>query len=112
MAPVRSRSLWVWLAGLSPAALIGATVLRYPPMTGALVGACIRMAWACAWSTQVLPGFRGARAQALPPCVVLHPTADTVAAWGHDHRAPEWVNALEDRLTTNGPWRAGPDRGV
>ena len=43
---------------------------------------------------------------------VLNPMADTVAAWGHDQRAPDWVNALEDRLTTDGPWRSGPDRGV
>jgi uncharacterized membrane protein len=37
---------------------------------------------------------------------VLQPMADTVAGWGHDPRAPGWVNALEDRLTTLGPWRS------
>lgn len=30
----------------------------------------------------------------------------TVAAWGHDPRAPLWMNALEDRFTMAGDWRA------
>ncbi len=37
---------------------------------------------------------------------VLQPMADTVAGWGHDPRAPGWVNTLEDRLTTPGAWRS------
>jgi hypothetical protein len=29
--------------------------------------------------------------------------------WGADRRAPDWVNAIEDRLTVAGPW-TGPAR--
>jgi hypothetical protein len=29
-----------------------------------------------------------------------------IARWGHDTRAPGWMNALEDRLTTAGDWEA------
>ena len=43
---------------------------------------------------------------------VLNPMADTIAAWGHDAQAPDWVNALEDRFTTFGPWRPRAERGV
>jgi hypothetical protein len=43
---------------------------------------------------------------------VLNPMADTIAAWGHDAQAPDWVNALEDRFTTSGPWRPRAERGV
>lgn len=42
---------------------------------------------------------------------VLQPMAQVVSGWGHDRRAPGWVNALEDRLTTLGPWRAGAPPG-
>ncbi len=39
------------------------------------------------------------------PEAVLQPMHDTVASWHHDARAPAWVNRLEDRMTTHGPWR-------
>jgi hypothetical protein len=29
-----------------------------------------------------------------------------IASWGEDRKAPKWVNALEDRLTTAGEWLA------
>jgi hypothetical protein len=29
-----------------------------------------------------------------------------IAGWGKDAKAPHWMNALEDRLTTAGDWRA------
>ena len=64
MGPVRSRSPWFWLTGLSSVALVGVTALRFPPLTAALVVACVLMFWACLWSAQVLLGFRGARALA------------------------------------------------
>jgi uncharacterized membrane protein len=40
------------------------------------------------------------------PDRVLDPMGDLVAGWGHDHRAPGWLNRLEDRLTTRGDWRS------
>ena len=43
---------------------------------------------------------------------VLDPMVDLVAGWGHDTRAPGWVNRLEDRLTTPGDWRTRPGRGA
>jgi hypothetical protein len=45
-----------------------------------------------------------ARPLALPEAL-LAPLERTVAGWHHDDRAPAWVNRLEDRLTTAGPWR-------
>ncbi|MRD48716.1 DUF2236 domain-containing protein [Caenimonas koreensis DSM 17982] len=42
------------------------------------------------------------------PDELLNPLQDTVAAWEHDRRSPEWVNRLEDRLTTVGAWRSAP----
>ncbi|MEZ0309855.1 MAG: oxygenase MpaB family protein [Ramlibacter sp.] len=38
------------------------------------------------------------------PDELLQPMHGTVAGWHHDLRAPDWVNRLEDRLTTHGPW--------
>ena len=35
----------------------------------------------------------------------------TIAAWGHDASAHPWVNRLEDRLTTLGPWVAEKPTG-
>jgi ER-bound oxygenase mpaB/B'/Rubber oxygenase, catalytic domain len=39
-----------------------------------------------------------------------------IAAWGEDSKAPHWINALEDRLTTRGDWQAiartPPDAGT
>ncbi len=29
----------------------------------------------------------------------------TIAAWGHDPKAPRWMNALEDFLTAKGDWK-------
>ena len=29
-----------------------------------------------------------------------------IGRWGHDTRAPDWINALEDRMTTDGDWQA------
>jgi hypothetical protein len=29
-----------------------------------------------------------------------------IGAWGHDAKAPNWLNALEDRYTTKGDWTA------
>jgi hypothetical protein len=42
------------------------------------------------------------------PGELLDPMQATVAGWHHDAHAPGWVNRLEDRLTTRGPWKAGP----
>lgn len=42
------------------------------------------------------------------PDTLLQPMRETVAGWHHDHRAPAWVNALEDRLTAPGEWRTPP----
>jgi hypothetical protein len=39
---------------------------------------------------------------------VLNPMANTIEAWSHDPCAPAWVNSLEDRMTTTGPWRPVP----
>lgn len=38
------------------------------------------------------------------PDYLLNPLRSTVAAWSTDARAPRWLNALETRLTTRGPW--------
>lgn len=38
------------------------------------------------------------------PDHLLTPLRATMAGWGEDARAPRWLNALEDRLTTQGPW--------
>ncbi|HEU4459399.1 MAG TPA: oxygenase MpaB family protein [Methylibium sp.] len=32
----------------------------------------------------------------------------TMAAWGHDPRAPRWLNTLEDGFTVKGQWDASP----
>ncbi len=42
------------------------------------------------------------------PAQLLGPMHGTVAQWHHDHRAPAWVNRLEDRLTTHGRWSPAP----
>lgn len=39
------------------------------------------------------------------PDQVLNPMMHTVAEWGHDPKASAWINRLEDRLTTDGPWQ-------
>ena len=39
------------------------------------------------------------------PDELLQPMRNAVAAWHDDARAPRWVNRLEDKLTTIGPWR-------
>ncbi len=41
----------------------------------------------------------------LPPAL-LDPMHGMIAAWHHDPHAPGWVNRLEDRMTTSGPWKA------
>ena len=38
------------------------------------------------------------------PDHLLDPVHQTVAAWDNDQKAPDWINRLEDRLTTTGPW--------
>ena len=38
------------------------------------------------------------------PAHLLNPLRATVAGWGADARAPQWLSGLEDRLTTQGPW--------
>jgi len=40
------------------------------------------------------------------PEQVLHPMHCAVAAWHDEPRAPAWLNRLEDRWTTTGPWAA------
>lgn len=40
------------------------------------------------------------------PDGVLQQMHGTVGAWGHDVRAPAWVNALEDQFTVSGAWHA------
>ena len=42
------------------------------------------------------------------PEALLQPMHATVERWHHDAAAPGWVNRLEDRLTTVGPWRPRP----
>lgn len=41
----------------------------------------------------------------LPPAL-LEPMQGTIAGWHQDPQAPGWINRLEDRLTTSGPWKA------
>jgi hypothetical protein len=31
---------------------------------------------------------------------------ETVADWSHDPHGSAWINRMEDRLTTIGPWKA------
>ena len=40
------------------------------------------------------------------PDELLQPLQRTVAGWHEDGAAPQWVNRLEDRMTTRGEWRA------
>jgi len=40
----------------------------------------------------------------LPQRLLDHVNAH-LDSWGHDPRAPGWVNRLEDRWTTSGSWR-------
>ncbi len=40
------------------------------------------------------------------PGTVLQQVHRTVGGWGHDARAPLWLNALEDRFTAPGAWHA------
>lgn len=55
------RSLQLYRLGAAGSALLlGHTAWRYPPLTLALVAACVAMAWACAWSAQRLFGARAA----------------------------------------------------
>lgn len=42
------------------------------------------------------------------PDQVLDPMMQTVADWGHDDHSAAWINRMEDRLTTAGPWQARP----
>lgn len=49
------------LAAAGSVLLLGLTAWRYPPLTLALVGACVVMFWVCAWAATRLLGFRGAR---------------------------------------------------
>jgi len=42
------------------------------------------------------------------PESVLGQVRRTVALWGDDPKAPRWLNALEDRFTTQGGWHAPP----
>ena len=42
------------------------------------------------------------------PRELLDPMHATVARWHRDRHAPEWVNRLEDRLTTRGDWGPAP----
>jgi hypothetical protein len=34
-----------------------------------------------------------------------------IASWGHDSKAPGWMNAVEDSLTTDGDWEPLEHRG-
>jgi hypothetical protein len=45
------------------------------------------------------------------PDQVLDPIRTTVAAWHDEPRAPAWLNRVEDRWTTTGPWLAGGGPG-
>jgi hypothetical protein len=38
------------------------------------------------------------------PEALLGPLQRTIAGWGHDPRAPAWLNRLEDRFTAQGAW--------
>lgn len=46
------------------------------------------------------------RPLALPPRLVGR-IGHTLDTWSDDPHAPRWLNALEDRLTTRGPWHTG-----
>jgi hypothetical protein len=46
------------------------------------------------------------------PDRVLNPMGELIAGWSDDPFAPDWVNRLEDRLTTTGDWHRRPIRGV
>lgn len=46
------------------------------------------------------------------PDRVLHPMGELIAGWSDDPLAPDWVNRLEDRLTTTGDWHRRPILGV
>lgn len=46
------------------------------------------------------------------PDRVLNPMGELIAGWSNDPLAPDWVNRLEDRLTTTGDWHRRPLRGV
>ena len=45
------------------------------------------------------------------PEQVLDPMRVTVAAWHDEPRAPAWLNRVEDRWTTTGPWLSGGGPG-
>ena len=45
------------------------------------------------------------------PTHLLDPLRSTAAGWSEDTRAPRWLNALEDRLTTRGQWASEVGRG-
>jgi hypothetical protein len=40
------------------------------------------------------------------PSELIGPMRETVAKWHRDDRAPPWVQRLENRMTTQGEWRA------
>jgi hypothetical protein len=44
------------------------------------------------------------------PARLIGQIDDTMDAWSYDHRAPSWLNRLEDRWTTSGSWRAAARR--
>lgn len=112
-----------WLIGSQASYDIGVD-LHVPLLTRLLFGAG-RFAAACIDSTVrlVIPGFSlsrmlcrvigyhmlsqflldQTRAIGLPDHL-LDPLRSTVAGWSEDARAPRWLNALEDRLTTRGSW--------
>lgn len=46
------------------------------------------------------------------PDHVLNPLRATVADWHHEARAPGWLNRLEDRWTTAGPWAPASASGT
>jgi hypothetical protein len=41
------------------------------------------------------------------PDQLLNQMDDTLASWSDDPYAPAWLNRLEDRFTTAGPWSLG-----
>ena len=57
-------------------------------------------------SQRIAEAVFAALVEALPDRV-LNPMGELIAGWSHDPLAPDWVNRLEDRLTTHGSWSLG-----
>lgn len=41
------------------------------------------------------------------PTELLNQVDEVVHSWSDDPHAPDWINRIEDRLTTHGSWSPG-----